>query len=93
MVEETEENCGIIYCFKYNDSNSKSTDVVSSDKVNQYQNDLICRFPYLIVAQVLGRDVPPLHPLEELYLHLDADLHRLDHVHHCVPGTASRLEG
>ena len=33
MVEETEENCGIIYCFKYNDSNSKSTDVVSSDKV------------------------------------------------------------
>ena len=93
MVEETGENFGIICCFKYNDSNSKSTDVVSSDKVNQYQNDLICRFPYLIVAQVLGRDLPPLHSLEELDLDLDADLHGVDHVDHRVPRAPPRLEG
>ena len=43
--------------------------------------------------QVLGRDLPPLHSLEELDLDLDADLHGVDHVDHRVPRAPPRLEG
>ena len=43
--------------------------------------------------QVLGGQIPALHPLQELNLHLDVDLLRLGHVHHRVPRPPARLEG
>ena len=44
------------------------------------------------LLQILGGDLPALHPLPQLHLHLDADLHSLDHVHHRLPRAPPRLE-
>ena len=45
-----------------------------------------------LLLQILGGDLPALHPLPQLHLHLDADLHSLDHVHHRLPRAPPRLE-
>ena len=45
------------------------------------------------VLQVLGGDLPALHPLPQLGLHLDPHLRRLARIHHRLPRPAVRVEG
>ena len=45
------------------------------------------------ILQVLGGDLPALHPLPQLGLHLDPHLRRLARLHHRLPRAAVRVEG
>ena len=45
------------------------------------------------ILQVLGGDLPALHPLPQLGLHLDPHLRRLARLHHRLPRPAVRVEG
>ena len=45
------------------------------------------------ILQVLGGDLPALHPLPELGLHLEPHLRGVARLHHRLPRPAVRVEG